>query len=86
MAEGVYILCFLTCVTVAILLGRGYAASREKLLLWTCVGFILLSLNNAVLVVDLVLLPDYRSFAMLRGLLMLSGVCCIVGGMVFTRA
>lgn len=86
MAEGVYILCFLACLTVAILLGRGYAASREKLLLWTCVGFVLLSLNNAILIVDLVVLRDQGDLSMLRAVLMLCGITCIVGGMVFTNS
>lgn len=50
----VYVLCFATSLTCALLLLRGYRASRSHLLLWTGLGFCALTLNNLFLVADLV--------------------------------
>ena len=58
MAEAVYILCALTSLFCAALLIRGYRAQRTWLLLWSLLCFIGLALSNAILVVDLILLPQ----------------------------
>jgi len=58
MAEAVYILCALTSLFCAALLIRGYRAQRTRLLLWSSLCFIGLALSNAILVVDLILLPQ----------------------------
>ena len=58
MAEAVYILCALTSLFCAALLIRGYRAQRTRLLLWSSLCFIGLAISNAILVVDLVLLPQ----------------------------
>jgi len=58
MAEAVYILCALTSVFCAALLIRGYRAQRTRLLMWSSLCFIGLAISNAILVVDLVLLPQ----------------------------
>ncbi len=55
MAEAVYVLCAVTSVACAALLARGYLRSRVRLLLWSCLCFVGLALNNLLLVVDLVL-------------------------------
>jgi len=60
MAETVYVLCALTSLFCAGLLGRRYRTHRtrtERLLLWSMLGFIGLAMNNALLVVDLVMVP-----------------------------
>ncbi|HEY6035932.1 MAG TPA: DUF5985 family protein [Kofleriaceae bacterium] len=58
MAEAVYILCALTSLFCAALLIRGYRAQRTRLLLWSSLCFIGLAISNAILVVDLILLPQ----------------------------
>lgn len=58
MAEAVYLLCALTSVTCAVLLLRGWAASRTRLLFWGSLCFIGLALNNVLLFVDLVMVPS----------------------------
>jgi hypothetical protein len=58
MAEAVYALCALTSVTAALLLQRGWARSRVRLLLWAAACFWLLTANNLLLFADLVLLDD----------------------------
>lgn len=58
MAETVYLLCALMSVACAFMLLRGHFASRSQLLLWSGLCFGFLAMNNIVLVVDLVILPE----------------------------
>jgi hypothetical protein len=58
MAEAVYFLCAVTSVTCAVLLLRAYLRTRTRLLLWSGLCFAGLGLNNVVLVVDLIVVPD----------------------------
>jgi hypothetical protein len=66
MAEIVYILCGLTCLMCAVLLFRGYLQSRVRLLLWSSLCFIGLTVNNALLFLDMVTFPqvDLRPWRM----------------------
>ena len=57
MAEGVYALCALTSVACALLLFRGYRASRTRLLFWSSLCFFGLAINNLLLLLDLVIVP-----------------------------
>lgn len=58
MAELVYLLCAATSVLCAGLLIRSYRRSRSRLLLWSSLCFAGLVVNNALLVVDLILVPS----------------------------
>ena len=58
MPELVYVLCALTSVLCAGLLLRSYSSNRSKLLLWSTLCFVGLAINNILLFVDLVLVPD----------------------------
>lgn len=58
MAEAVYLLCAATSSLCALLLLRGYARTGTRLLLWSGLCFTGLALNNTVLVVDLIIVPD----------------------------
>ena len=65
-------LAVLTSMACMVLLFRAYAASRVRLLLWSGLCFVFLSLNNVLVFVDLVVLPDldlrpYRLLAALAG-------------------
>lgn len=53
----VYLLCLLTSLACTALLLRGYVRSRARLLLWSALCFVGLSVNNLLLVVDLTLIP-----------------------------
>jgi hypothetical protein len=81
MAETVYILCTLTSLGCAALLFRGYRRSRTALLFWSSVCFAGLALNNALLLVDLVLLPDV-DLAILRGTVGLVSLLLFVWGLI----
>jgi hypothetical protein len=64
MAPLFYSLCALTAFFCAWLLVRAYYRSRYRLLLWGGLCFIGLTLNNALLVVDKLLLPDINLFTL----------------------
>jgi hypothetical protein len=59
MAESVYVLCAVTSLLCAVLLFRSWRASRAALPLWSGLCFAGLALNNALLLLDLVLLPQF---------------------------
>lgn len=76
MAEAVYVLCTLTSLLCAVLLARTYHRSRVRLLLWSSLCFFGLAANNALLFIDLIVLPQidlfiWRSVPALAGLLLL---------------
>lgn len=54
----VYLLCFLTSLSCCLLLIRSYWRSKNKVLLWTAACFVLLALDNLLVIFDLVLLPN----------------------------
>jgi len=58
MAELVYVLCAATSIACAVLLLRGYARSRTRLLFWSGLCFAGLALNNVALFIDLVVIPS----------------------------
>ena len=51
----VYLLCFATSLACAVLLMRGHRRTGSRLLLWAGLGFCALTLNNLLLVADMVL-------------------------------
>jgi hypothetical protein len=58
MGEFVYALCAATSILCVIMLFRGYRASRSHLLFWACLCFAGLAVNNLLLFVDLIVLPE----------------------------
>jgi hypothetical protein len=72
-----YLLALVTSLGCMALLFRAYAASGMRLLLWSALCFVGLSVNNVLLFVDLVILPTevdlrpYRLLSALAGLLFL---------------
>jgi hypothetical protein len=55
---GVYILCAATCLLCAVMLLRGYARSGVRLLFWSGLCFIGLMLDNIMLYVDVIVVPE----------------------------
>ena len=58
MAEAVYVLCALTSIACAVLLLRGYRATRTRLLFWSSLCFAGLAINNLLLLIDLLVVPE----------------------------
>ena len=76
MAEATYVLCALASIVCALLLLRGYLASRTRILFWSSLCFTGLALNNILLFVDLVIVPGadlsgWRNATALAGLMLL---------------
>lgn len=57
MASTVYALCFVTSTLCSWLLIRSFLRNRTRLLLWSAACFVLLAINNLLVVLDLVFLP-----------------------------
>ena len=58
MARLIYALCMLTSLTCAWLLLRSFLRTRYRLLLWSGLCFVGLSVNNLLVVLDKMLLPS----------------------------
>lgn len=58
MAIAVYLLGILVTLACAVLLLRGYARGKKRLLLWSGLCFVGLTLNNVLIFVDLILVPQ----------------------------
>ena len=61
----VYLLCLVTSAACAWLLGRSYARSGMRLLLWSCICFVLLAAISDLLILTLqrIALPWRRTLA-----------------------
>ena len=81
-ANVVYILCAATSGLCAVLLLRGYAKSRARLLFWSGLCFIGLALNNVLLIVDVRLMPSV-DLSLWRTIPALIGVSLLVYGLVW---
>jgi hypothetical protein len=84
MAETVYLLCALTSVLCAMLLIRSWARSRARLLLWSSLCFVGLAVNNVLLFVDLIIVPEV-DLAMARSVVALFSVSVLVIALVWER-
>ena len=79
----VYLLCFVTSVACAWMLGRSYWRNGTRLLLWSAVCFTFLALNNLALVLDLVVWPDSVDLRLLRLCLALAAAVSLIWGFVW---
>jgi uncharacterized protein DUF5985 len=79
---ALYSLALLTSLACAVLLVRGYRRRPYPFLLWSAACFAFLTLNNMILVIDLVLLPnvDLRLWRLLAAL---AGVACMLYGFIW---
>jgi hypothetical protein len=82
MATLVYSLCALTSLACAVLLLRGYAASRARLLLWSGLCFAGLAANNVLLLIDKRVVPTL-DLSLWRSLPALAGVALLLYGLVW---
>lgn len=54
----VYALCLVTSAVCGWLLVRSFLRNRSRLLLWSAACFVLLAINNLIVMLDLVFLPS----------------------------
>jgi len=69
-----YLLAALTSVACMVLLFRGYARNGARLLLWSALCFVGLSINNVLLFFDFVIFPTQMDLRPWRLLAALAGV------------
>lgn len=79
MAEFVYSLCALTSILCAVLLFRGYRHAGARLLLWSALCFLGLAINNALLIVDLYVVPDVDLFVARTGSALIGMIILLYG-------
>lgn len=77
----IYTLCALTALLCAVLLLRAYAHSRARLLLWSGLCFVGLTLNNVALVLDRLVFVDV-DLSLWRLLIALVAMLLLVGGLI----
>lgn len=82
MALTVYLLCAVACLGCALLLWRGYRATRTRLLFWGALCFFILTLTNSLLFADLILWPQI-DLSLWRAGGTLAGLACLVYGLIF---
>jgi len=84
MPHTVYILCVLTCLGCAILLYRAFRRRRQRLLLWSCLFFVILGISNVLLFVDLVIYPEPEvNLLPYRSAVTLCAVLVLITGLIF---
>lgn len=78
----VYALCAAAALLCTGLLLRAHRATGTRLLLWSTVCFACLTLNNLLVISDLVLFPSVDQF-LLRNVAALAGVCALLFGLIW---
>jgi hypothetical protein len=78
----IYLLCTATSLACAVLLLRAYRTSGARLLFWSGLCFVGLALNNALLFVDLQLVPQTDLF-LVRSLPALLGLLALIFGLIW---
>lgn len=78
----VYFSCALAALGCAVLLLRAYFRSGTRLLLWAGVCFSFLTLNNALVTVDLLAFPNV-SLLLVRNLAAFVGIACMLWGLIW---
>ena len=82
MATAVFILCAVTSLACAALLLRGYRMTGARLLLWSGLCFVGLTLDNVFLILDLIVYPDVQ-FGPVRHIAALLGVSLLLYGLIW---
>jgi len=80
---SIFSLCLVTSATCAFLLLRQYRYVRTKLLFWSALCFLALTINNALVVADLLILPDDVSLLIYRHLASLTAVAVLLYGFIW---
>ncbi len=81
MAEWIYSLCAVTSLLCALLLLRAYLKRRYRLLLWSALCFSGLALNNVLLVIDKLLVPEV-DLSILRTSVALAAMAVLIIGLI----
>jgi hypothetical protein len=72
------LLAVLTSLSCMVLLFRGYARTAARLLFWSALCFVFLSLNNVLLFTDIVIFPVEMDLRLYRLLASLAAIVCLL--------
>jgi hypothetical protein len=81
MAGIIFILCALTSLTCSVLLFRAFWRGKTRLLMWSGLCFLGLALNNALLYVDVLVVPNI-DLSVVRTIPALVGIICLIYGLI----
>jgi hypothetical protein len=73
-----FLLAALTSIACMVLLLRGYARTGLRLLFWSGLCFVFLSVNNVLLFVDTMIFPTEVDLRLWRLLSALAGIACLL--------
>ena len=73
-----YLLAIATSLACTILLFRGYLNSRVNILMWSAICFVCLTVNNVLLFIDVIVLPNEVDLRVARHLAALKGVSLMI--------
>lgn len=82
MAGTIYALCALTAALCAVFLLKSYARSKYRLLLWSGLCFVGLTINNLLLVIDKLFFPQ-TDLSVWRSAVALLAMCVLLYGLVW---
>jgi hypothetical protein len=82
MAHLVYLLAGLTSLACAALLTRAYLRTRMRLLAWTALCFFGLTVNNVILVFDVIVFPDVE-LSVVRNASAVVAIFLMVAGLIW---
>lgn len=82
MAGLVYALCTATALVCAFLLLRAYVLKRAPLLLWSGLCFVGLSISNALVIIDLLLIPSVDMYVW-RNVTALAAMAVLLYGLIW---
>jgi hypothetical protein len=80
--SGVYLLCALTSLLCMILLIRSFRKTRVRLLFWTSAFFTMIAVANALLFIDLVIVPN-MDMTLTRTSITFAAVCLLLYGLIW---
>lgn len=84
MAETVYLVSAAASIICALMLLRAYLRSHTRLLLWASFCFVGLCINNILLFIDLVIIPDIDvGLVPIRLSVALAGLCAMLYGLIW---
>lgn len=81
LAQLVYVLCALTSMLVSFLLWQSYRRAHYPLLFWSALCFVGFTVNNVLVFVDLVVLPQ-TDLAVVRTAPAVLGLTALVFGLI----
>jgi hypothetical protein len=77
-----FLIAVLTSFACTVLLFRAYTTSRLRILLWSALCFVALTVNNLLLFVDLVILPTNVDLRLFRHGAALTGLVFLLYGFI----